>query len=118
MNNQVKEKLQKEIQDLRDRLHRAEVELLALNPDAVPGVGLDPPAMREIERQTQPSIQAQAALQESEERFRNAFDYARIGMALVHVDGRFMKVNQSLCQMIGNLNYSLPPFRRLPIPTM
>ncbi|MEQ8537274.1 MAG: PAS domain S-box protein [Coleofasciculus sp. D1-CHI-01] len=101
MNNQVKEKLQKEIQDLRDRLHRAEVELLALNPDAVPGVGLDPPAMREIERQTQPSIQAQAALQESEERFRNAFDYARIGMALVHVDGRFMKVNQSLCQMIG-----------------
>ena len=224
MNQQVKEKLQQEIQDLRDRLHRAEVELLALKPDAVPGVGLDPPAMREIrpdnpfllqailenttdlmaaldlnwryiafnrayktefikifgrdidigtsliealshlpqeqataqeiwgralrgeeftilqefgdsqrdrntyqltfhsiqddrgqiqgalhivknlsqiEVQTQQSIQAQAALKESEERFRNAFDYAGIGMALVDLDGRFMKVNQSLCEMTG-----------------
>ncbi|MEQ8996292.1 MAG: PAS domain S-box protein [Coleofasciculus sp. B1-GNL1-01] len=224
MNNQVQAKLQQEIQDLRDRLHRAEVELLALNPDAVPGVGLDPPAMREIksdnlfllqailenttdlmaaldlnwryiafnrayktefinifgrdidigtsliealnhlpneqanaqdiwgralrgeeftviqefgdsqrdrnqyqltfhsirddwgqilgalhivknlsqlEAQSWQSIQAQAALQESEERFRNAFDYAGIGMALVDLDGRFMKVNHSLCQMTG-----------------
>jgi len=224
MNQQVQKKLQQEIQDLRDRLHRAEVELRALNPDAVTGVGLDPPAMREIkpdnpfllqailenttdlmaaldlngryiafnrayksefikifgrdidigtnlidalshlpqeqanaqniwgralrgeeftvihefgdsqcdrnqyqltfhsirddqgqilgavhivknlsqiEAQSWQSIQAQAALQESEERFRNAFDYAGIGMALVDLDGRFMKVNHSLCQMTG-----------------
>ncbi|MFP4099941.1 PAS domain S-box protein [Coleofasciculus sp.] len=57
--------------------------------------------LSQIERQTQQSIQAQVALQESEERFRNAFDYAGIGMALVDLDGRFMKVNHSLCQMIG-----------------
>ncbi|MFP4122841.1 MAG: PAS domain S-box protein [Coleofasciculus sp.] len=57
--------------------------------------------LSQIEAQTQPSTQAQAALQESEERFRNAFDYAAIGMALVDLDGRFMKVNHSLCQMIG-----------------
>jgi hypothetical protein len=258
MNQQVKEKLQQEIQDLRDRLHRAEVKLRALNPDAVPGVGLDPPATRairpdnpflwqailenttdlmaaldlngryiafnqayksefmkifgrdidigtsliealnhlpneqataqdiwgralrgeeftiiqefgdsqrdrntyqftfhsirdnrgqiqgalhsvkknsadlswvrsrhfsaisakalttnskvsdirvknlsQIEVQTRQSIQAQAARQESEVRFRNAFDYAGIGMALVDVDGRFMKVNHSLCQITG-----------------
>jgi diguanylate cyclase (GGDEF)-like protein/PAS domain S-box-containing protein len=37
----------------------------------------------------------------SEERFRNAFDYAAIGMALVSVKGRWLQVNHSLCQLLG-----------------
>jgi diguanylate cyclase (GGDEF)-like protein/PAS domain S-box-containing protein len=41
-----------------------------------------------------------AALRESEERFRSAFDHAA-GMALVATDGRWVKVNRSLCEMIG-----------------
>jgi diguanylate cyclase (GGDEF)-like protein/PAS domain S-box-containing protein len=40
-------------------------------------------------------------LQESEERFRSAFDYAAIGMALVSEKGRFLEVNHSLCQIVG-----------------
>jgi diguanylate cyclase (GGDEF)-like protein/PAS domain S-box-containing protein len=40
-------------------------------------------------------------LQESEERFRSAFDYAAIGMALVAPDGHWLEVNHSLCRIIG-----------------
>jgi diguanylate cyclase (GGDEF)-like protein/PAS domain S-box-containing protein len=40
-------------------------------------------------------------LQESEERFHSAFDYAPIGMALVAVDGKWIQVNKSLCEIVG-----------------
>lgn len=42
-----------------------------------------------------------AALAESEERFRSAFDYAPIGIALVSSNGNWLKVNKALCQILG-----------------
>jgi len=44
---------------------------------------------------------AEEILRESEERFSNAFQYAPIGVALVSLDGHWLKVNQSLCDMFG-----------------
>ena len=41
------------------------------------------------------------ALQESEERFRLTIDEAPIGMALVALDGHFVRVNRVLCEIIG-----------------
>ena len=41
------------------------------------------------------------ALRESEERFRNAFEYAAIGMVLVSPDSRLLKANGSLREMLG-----------------
>lgn len=41
------------------------------------------------------------ALRESEERFRNAFETAAIGMCLISPEGQFLAVNASVCQMFG-----------------
>jgi PAS domain S-box-containing protein len=41
------------------------------------------------------------ALGHSEEQFRGAFDFAAIGMALVDLNGRFLKVNRALCETVG-----------------
>ncbi|MGE0822404.1 MAG: PAS domain S-box protein [Candidatus Binatia bacterium] len=40
-------------------------------------------------------------LRENEERLRGAFDYAPIGKALVDFDGRPLRVNRALCQILG-----------------
>jgi PAS domain S-box-containing protein/putative nucleotidyltransferase with HDIG domain len=48
---------------------------------------------------------AEAALRESEARFRAIFDQAAVGVALVETTtGRFLKVNQKYCDIVG-----LPP---------
>ncbi len=44
---------------------------------------------------------AEARLIESEKRFREAIEYSAIGMALVGLDGRWMKVNHALCAIVG-----------------
>jgi diguanylate cyclase (GGDEF)-like protein/PAS domain S-box-containing protein len=40
-------------------------------------------------------------LRVAEERFRNAFEHAPVGMGLADLDGRFVKVNDALCAMLG-----------------
>ncbi len=44
---------------------------------------------------------AEAALRESEERFRQTFELAASGMAHVTLDGHLLRVNRSLCQILG-----------------
>jgi PAS domain S-box-containing protein len=41
------------------------------------------------------------SLHESENRFSNAFEFASIGMALVSPEGRWLKVNQAICRLVG-----------------
>jgi PAS domain S-box-containing protein len=45
--------------------------------------------------------QVEQALRQSEERFRTAFDHAAVGMSLVDLDGRFLRVNAALCALTG-----------------
>ena len=60
--------------------------------------------LRNVEASVMQAKQAERhaeLLEESEERFRSAFDYASIGMALVSENGRWLQVNRSLCQLVG-----------------
>ncbi|OKS87330.1 sensor histidine kinase [Mucilaginibacter polytrichastri] len=41
------------------------------------------------------------ALEEREEKFHQAFDHAPIGMAIVSTEGHWIKVNNSLCSLLG-----------------
>jgi diguanylate cyclase (GGDEF)-like protein/PAS domain S-box-containing protein len=50
---------------------------------------------------------ALATLRESENRFRSAFDNSGIGMALMALDGRWLKVNPALCRTLGYARHEL-----------
>jgi PAS domain S-box-containing protein len=60
-------------------------------PTRVVGISLDIDAQKRMEMD----------LRESEQRFRGAFEFAAIGMALVAPDGRWLRVNRSLCEIVG-----------------
>ncbi|MBI1282394.1 MAG: PAS domain S-box protein [Anaerolineaceae bacterium] len=42
-----------------------------------------------------------AALRNSEEQFRSTFTYAAIGMALIGLDGKWLQVNNAVCEIVG-----------------
>lgn len=41
------------------------------------------------------------ALSDSEQRFKNAFEWSAIGMALVSLEGQWLQVNRRLCELLG-----------------
>src|SRR5450631_261277 len=69
--------------------------VVARAPDGAPtrvvGISLDIDTQKRMEMD----------LRESEQRFRGAFEFAAIGMALVAPDGRWLRVNRSLCDIVG-----------------
>jgi diguanylate cyclase (GGDEF)-like protein/PAS domain S-box-containing protein len=65
---------------------------------------LDDPAVEGIvisARDLTDRRRAEAELREAQERFRSAFEYAPIGMALVSLEGRLFRVNRALVQILG-----------------
>lgn len=52
-------------------------------------------------RNVQERLAAENLLRQSEARFRNAFDLAPVGMALVGLDNRFLQVNGAICTLLA-----------------
>ena len=46
-------------------------------------------------------VMSEAGLLESEERFRHAFEYSAIGLALLEPNGTWMAVNKAVCDIVG-----------------
>jgi diguanylate cyclase (GGDEF)-like protein/PAS domain S-box-containing protein len=46
-------------------------------------------------------VRAEEALREGEQLFRHSFEDAAIGMALVALDGHWLRVNRALCDIVG-----------------
>lgn len=44
---------------------------------------------------------AEAAAREAQELFRRAFEDGEVGMAIVSLDGHYLRVNRSLCRIVG-----------------
>ncbi|KAF3890394.1 MULTISPECIES: PAS domain S-box protein [Nostocales] len=55
----------------------------------------------QLQRELSERKRTKGLLQESEERFRSAFENAGIGMAIVATNGRWLRVNRSLCEIVG-----------------
>ncbi|MEO5932516.1 MAG: EAL domain-containing protein [Duganella sp.] len=51
-------------------------------------------------RDVRERLAAEQRLKQSEARFRDTFDFAPVGMALVSLDNRFLRVNGALCQLL------------------
>jgi PAS domain S-box-containing protein len=65
------------------------------------GLGLVLTWRQQLLKYYQAEIQAAEVLRESEERFRSAFQYSAIGMALVSLEGKWLRVNSRLSAILG-----------------
>lgn len=72
----------------------AEIVSVAVTFDGHPAIlGL----IRDISKRSE----AEHALRESQELFENAFQQSPLGMAFVSIEGRWLRTNKSLCELLG-----------------
>jgi len=64
-------------------------------------------ASRKLRAEMDESLRIQAALRSSQAQFETAFDHAPIGMALVRPDGRLLKANPMLAELLGEEHAAL-----------
>ena len=63
--------------------------------------GMDPAELERLLRLAALQAQTGDALRDSEARFRAIFELAAVGIALRSLDGRWLRVNQKLCEILG-----------------
>ncbi|MBD2448680.1 PAS domain S-box protein [Nostoc sp. FACHB-152] len=74
------------------------LQIAFINRDRTTG---QPLSLATISRDIRERKQAEKKLRASEERFRATFNQAAVGIAHVALDGRWLRVNQKLCDIVG-----------------
>jgi two-component system cell cycle sensor histidine kinase/response regulator CckA len=64
----------------------------------------------ELRREMAGRRQAELGRRDSEEQFYNSFEQVGIGMALISLDGRWLRVNRALAEMLGSAGEDLVGF--------
>lgn len=54
-----------------------------------------------LQERNESAMRINSVIRVSQQEFSSAFEYASIGMALVGLDGKFNRVNNSLCKLLG-----------------
>ncbi len=84
--------------------NEVELAVAALKAGAQDFINKDRLAPLDLQRAVHNAIERVALrceLQESEEMFRATFDQAAVGIAHIRPDGRLLRVNQTLCNLLG-----------------
>ncbi|AFY71900.1 multi-sensor hybrid histidine kinase (plasmid) [Thalassoporum mexicanum PCC 7367] len=74
--------------------------LIPILPKALSLPGLEA-VNQELADQIERGEASEAALRESEETYRQAFEYSSVGIAHVAADGSWLRVNPKLCEIVG-----------------
>ncbi|WP_434140639.1 PAS domain S-box protein [Pseudomonas luteola] len=67
----------------------------------IPGADGTPEKLLSIGRDITERTRAELALKESETRLASIFDEASVGLSEISLDGRFLRVNDELCRLLG-----------------
>jgi len=86
-------------------LQQAQIQLAQTNRNLERRVTERTAELRQVVEQLQEEIgerqEAEAALRESEARYRAIFEQAALGITQIDPDGRFLQVNQRFCDLVG-----------------
>ena len=86
---------------IEQKMTRMDQQPLWVECVSIPTVFDDTRAILTVGRNINKRKMALKALRESEERFRSTFEQAAVGICHVGKEGRFLRVNQKLCDMLG-----------------
>ena len=98
------------VEALQTAGHVENLEAEFVRKDGRVGVGLmsarimqikDDQVILSITRDVTDRVRAEAALRESESRFRANFQHAPVGMAVIDTERRFLEVNRQICNSLG-----------------